>query len=91
MTVTANPSVPGDVNGGSARTLGSEDLRDFAGHVADDPLRMVQALPGVAGGDDFRSDYSVRGSPYHTQAWSSTALSRHGCNMRRSGVATRAP
>ena len=65
VTVTANPSVPGDVNGGSARTLGSEDLRDFAGHVADDPLRIVQTLPGVASGDDFRSEYSVRGSPYH--------------------------
>ena len=29
------------------------------------PLRIVQTLPGVAGGDDFRSEYSVRGSPYH--------------------------
>jgi hypothetical protein len=64
VTVTAKPQAPGDVNDGSARTLGSEELRDFGGHVADDPLRIVQALPGVAGGDDFRSEYSVRGSPY---------------------------
>ena len=65
VTVTAHPEGPGEGNGGAARTLGSEELRDLGGHVADDPLRIVQTLPGVAGGDDFRSEYSVRGSPYH--------------------------
>jgi hypothetical protein len=68
VTVTANPNGPGDVNAGPARRLGFDELRDFGGHVADDPLRIVQSMPGVAGGNDFRSEYSVRGSPYHHAA-----------------------
>ena len=32
--------------------------------LADDPLRAVQSLPRVAAIDDFRSEFSVRGSPY---------------------------
>ncbi len=65
VTVTASPPGPRDVTGNSPRRLESGELQAFGGHVADDPLRIVQALPGVAGGDDFRSEYSVRGSPYH--------------------------
>lgn len=64
VTVIADPPGPRDANVNSPRRLESEELRDFGGHVADDPLRIVQALPGVAGGDDFRSEYSVRGSSY---------------------------
>ena len=44
--------------------LGRVRWLKFPGHLSDDPLRVVQAMPGVAGGDDFRSEYSVRGSPY---------------------------
>ena len=32
--------------------------------AADDPMRAVQALPGVATGDDFQSQFSVRGSAF---------------------------
>jgi len=64
VTVTPNPPGRGEVNVGSDRSLGSSELGGLSGHVADDPLRVVQALPGVAGGDDFRSEYSVRGSAY---------------------------
>ena len=32
--------------------------------LADDPLRAVQVLPGVAAGDDLRSEFSVRGSDF---------------------------
>ena len=32
--------------------------------LADDPVRAVQSLPRVAAIDDFRSEFSVRGSPY---------------------------
>ena len=32
--------------------------------LADDPLRAVQVLPGVATGDDLRSEFSVRGSDF---------------------------
>jgi hypothetical protein len=47
--------------------LGSADLQALRGVIADDPLRAVQALPGVATADDFRSEFSVRGSAFrHT-------------------------
>jgi hypothetical protein len=64
VTVTPNASGRREVNAGSDRSLGSSELDGLSGYVADDPLRIVQALPGVAGGDDFRSEYSVRGSAY---------------------------
>ena len=32
--------------------------------LADDPLRAVQVLPGVATTDDLRSEFSVRGSDF---------------------------
>lgn len=36
------------------------------GLVADDPLRAVQALPGVATGDDFKAEFAIRGhGPEH--------------------------
>jgi hypothetical protein len=63
VTVTARP---GRRDGGVGVDLaldraGIQDLRDG---LADDPMRAVQALPHVAAGDDFRSEFSVRGSPY---------------------------
>jgi hypothetical protein len=44
--------------------LGSADLQNLRGVLADDPLRAVQVLPGVAAGDDLRSEFTVRGSGF---------------------------
>jgi hypothetical protein len=44
--------------------LGSADIQNLRGVLADDPLRAVQVLPGVASADDLRSEFSVRGSPF---------------------------
>lgn len=44
--------------------LGSAELQNLRGVLTDDALRAVQALPGVATGDDFRSEFSVRGSDF---------------------------
>ena len=44
------------------QTLGSSDLQQLRGVITNDPLRAVQVLPGVATGDDFRSEFSVRGA-----------------------------
>jgi hypothetical protein len=38
-----------------------QDLRDIA---ADDPVRALQGLPGVATGNDFQAEFSVRGSAF---------------------------
>ena len=44
--------------------LGSAELQNLRGVLTDDALRAVQVLPGVATGDDFRSEFSVRGSDF---------------------------
>ena len=49
----------------SAHVLGSAELVNLRGVLADDPLRAVQVLPGVATGDDLRSEFTVRGSGFH--------------------------
>jgi outer membrane cobalamin receptor len=46
----------------AARVLDARDLEHLRGVLADDPFRAVHALPGVAAGDDFRSEFYVRGS-----------------------------
>lgn len=67
---------------GTALSLAGNELRNLASVLADDPLRAVQGLPGVASNDDFQSQLSLRGtgfrrigiytdgillhSPYHT-------------------------
>lgn len=42
----------------------SADLQELRGVLADDPFRAIQAMPGVATGDDFRAEFSVRGSDF---------------------------
>ena len=59
---TAQPPRPVGVS--SQMTLGSAGLADLRGVAADDPLRAMQALPGVATGDDFQAQFSVRGSAF---------------------------
>ena len=44
--------------------LGGAELQNLRGVLADDALRAVQVMPGVATGDDFRSEFSVRGSDF---------------------------
>jgi hypothetical protein len=48
----------------SRATLDAEGLQAARSLLHDDPLQTVQTLPGVAAADDFRSEFSVRGSPY---------------------------
>jgi hypothetical protein len=55
---TADPGAP------AQQVLGSADIQNLRGVLADDPLRAVQALPGVATGDDLRSEFTVRGSNF---------------------------
>ena len=65
-TVTVTPDVfraPADPVA-SASILGSAELLNLRGVLADDPLRAVQVLPGVATGDDLRSEFTVRGSDF---------------------------
>lgn len=44
-------------------TLERNQLQELRGLFTNDPFRAIQVLPGVAMGDDMRSDFTVRGSP----------------------------
>src|SRR5207237_1658701 len=64
VTVTPAAVATSEVGVASQSQLGSAALQDLRGVAADDPMRAVQALPGVATGDDFQSQFSVRGSEF---------------------------
>ncbi len=49
---------------GHALNLSGEDLRNLSTVLADDPLRAVQALPGVTSNDDFEARFSLRGEDF---------------------------
>ena len=55
---SADPGAP------AQQVLGSADIQNLRGVLTDDPLRAVQVLPGVATGDDLRSEFTVRGSNF---------------------------
>jgi len=64
VTVTAPRLERQDPGVGSEVSLGSGELQNLNGVLAVDAMRAVHTLPRVATGDDFRSEFSVRGSPY---------------------------
>ena len=64
VTVSADRFRAAEPGVASQQMLGSADIQNLRGVLADDPLRAVQVLPGVAAADDLRSEFSVRGSPF---------------------------
>jgi hypothetical protein len=47
----------------TSEVLGSSELQQLRGVITNDPIRAIHVLPGVATGDDLRSEFSVRGLP----------------------------
>ena len=66
VTVTASPFVTPEPSTVSDHTLTESELRNLTSVLVDDPLRSVQALPGVTTGDDFIADFSVRGAGFRS-------------------------
>jgi len=64
VTVSADPYERTEGNAPSEQTLNKRELQALASVLLGDPLRAAQALPGVATGDDFRSEFSVRGAGF---------------------------
>lgn len=64
ITVSAESTLPKALGVSSQIELGSAALADLRSVAADDPMRAMQALPGVATGDDFQAQFSVRGSAF---------------------------
>jgi len=65
VTVAADRFRPAEPAVAAQQVLGSADIQNLRGVLADDPLRAVQVLPGVTTGDDLRSEFSVRGSGFN--------------------------
>lgn len=64
VTVAASQSDNREVGVSTQATLGALAIQDLRGIATDDPMRAVQALPGVVTGDDFQAEFSVRGSAF---------------------------
>jgi hypothetical protein len=47
------------------QTVGSADMQNLRNLITNDPMRAVQILPGVTTGDDFKSEFAVRGSGFN--------------------------
>jgi hypothetical protein len=46
-------------------SLGGNDLKNLGTVLADDPLRAVQAVPGVTSNDDFEARFSIQGADFN--------------------------
>ena len=61
---TVNVSGGAEANAApSQQVLRSNELQQLRGVITNDPMRAIHVLPGVATGDDLRSEFSVRGLP----------------------------
>jgi len=63
ITVTENAFVAPEPGSVSDHTLTQADMRNLTSVLIDDPLRSVQALPGVTTGDDFYAQFAGRRLP----------------------------
>ena len=64
VTVTAGVFEGLEANTPSEHSLNNSELKNLANVLVDDPLRSIQALPGVASSDDFYAQFAVRGSGF---------------------------
>ena len=62
VTVSGDAMAPTEAAVTSQHTLRSAELQNLRGVMLDDPLRAVQALPGVSATDDLHGIFTVRGS-----------------------------
>lgn len=65
ITVTAGPFGDIETNAASEQTLNKSELQKLSLILVGDPVRAAQALPGVVGNDDFRSDFALRGAGFN--------------------------
>ena len=64
IEVRADPFELARQDSPSQLTLEGNEAKNLGSVLADDPLRAVQGMPGVASNDDFDSRFSVRGAEY---------------------------
>ena len=64
IEVREGPFQPQVESSPSERTLNAAELKNLSGVLANDPLRAVQSLPGVASSNDYTASFSVRGADF---------------------------
>ena len=64
MDVTAKPFEAERQESPAQLTLTGTEMKNLASVLMDDPLRAVQAMPGVVSDNDFNSQFSVRGADF---------------------------
>ncbi len=62
VTVVGDRFATRDIAAPGETMITSSDLFALRGVLADDPLRAVQAMPGVSSNDDFTADIVIRGA-----------------------------
>jgi hypothetical protein len=74
VTVTEKPFVTPEPASVSDHTLTQADMRNLTSVLIDDPLRSVQALPGVTTGDDFYAQFSARGAGFRSIGYATDGI-----------------
>jgi hypothetical protein len=74
ITVTETPFVPPEPAAVSDHTLTQADMRNLSSVLIDDPLRSVQALPGVTTSDDFFAQFSARGAGFRSIGYATDGI-----------------
>ncbi|TAK16828.1 MAG: TonB-dependent receptor [Acidobacteria bacterium] len=64
VTVVAEAERTPETGVASQMVIGSGGLQSLRSVATDDPMRAMQALPGVTSGDDFRAEFTVRGASF---------------------------
>lgn len=74
ITVTEKPFVTPEPATVSDHTLTQSDMKNLTSVLIDDPLRSVQALPGVTTGDDFFAQFSARGAGFRSIGYTTDGI-----------------
>ncbi|HEX5889676.1 MAG TPA: carboxypeptidase-like regulatory domain-containing protein [Pyrinomonadaceae bacterium] len=64
VTIASDPFESTRATSTFEQTLNKRELQATSSILLSDPIRAAQTLPGVASNDDFRSEFSVRGTGF---------------------------
>ena len=64
VSVEIDPFERTETNAASEQMLNKRELQALTSVLIGDPVRAAQALPGATTGDDFRSEFAVRGAGF---------------------------
>src|SRR6266480_5174558 len=64
VSVAIDPYEGTETNAASEQMLNKRELQALSSVLLGDPIRAAQALPGATTGDDFRSEFAIRGAAF---------------------------